>query len=54
MTATGSTFGNIWLRAKSKVFIEGVHERFNHEWYVSNVTHKADGSKYTTDFKCVR
>jgi Bacteriophage probable baseplate hub protein len=54
MTATGSTFGNIWLRAKSNVVIDGANERFNGEWYTSSVTHKADGGKYTTDFKCVR
>jgi phage protein D len=54
MTATGSTFGNIWLRAKSNITIAGVSERFNGEWYVSNVTHKIDSSGYKSDFKCVR
>jgi len=54
MTASGSTGGNIWLRAKSNVIIEGVSERFNGEWYVSNVTHKIDTNGYKTDFKCVR
>jgi phage protein D len=54
MTANGSTFGNIWLRAKSNVTINGVNERFNGEWYVSSVTHKIDSSNYKTDFKCVR
>lgn len=54
MSASGSTFGNIWLRAKSNVIIEGVNERFNGEWYVSSVTHKIDGGGYKTDFKCVR
>jgi phage protein D len=54
MSATGSTYGNIWLRAKSNVVIDGVHERFRGEWYVSSVTHKIDGIGYKTDFKCVR
>ncbi len=54
MTANGSTFGNIWLRAKSKVTIQGVSERFSGDWYVNNVTHKVDKSGYTTDFRCVR
>jgi phage protein D len=54
MTATGSTFGNIWLRAKSNVQIQGVNARFSGQWYVSSVTHKIDGGGYKTDFKCVR
>jgi phage protein D len=54
MSATGTTFGNIWLRAKSNISIEGANERFNGEWYVSNVSHKIDSSGYKTDFKCVR
>jgi len=54
MTATGTTFGNIWLRAKSNVQIEGVNARFSGLWYVSSVTHKIDSGGYKTDFKCVR
>jgi phage protein D len=54
MSASGSTFGNIWLRAKSNIVIKGANERFNGTWYVSNVTHKIDSSNYKTDFKCVR
>lgn len=54
MTAQGSSMGNIWLRAKSRVTVEGVSERFAGDWYVSNVTHKVDGSGYRTEFKCVR
>jgi phage protein D len=54
MTASGSTFGNIWLRAKSNVTVEGVGERFSGDWYVSSVTHKIDGGGYKTDFRCVR
>ena len=54
MTARGTTFGNIWLRAKSNVIVEGVSERFNGEWYVTNVTHKIDRGGYKTDFQCVR
>ncbi|HJQ24880.1 MAG TPA: hypothetical protein VKA60_13260 [Blastocatellia bacterium] len=54
MSGSGTTFGNIWLRAKSHVFIDGVSERFKGEWYVSSVTHKVDSSGYKTDFKCVR
>ena len=54
MTATGTTFGNIWLRAKSKLTIQGVNERFSGDWYVSSVTHKLDTGGYKTDFKCVR
>lgn len=54
MTASGSTFGNIWLRAKSTVIVDGPNERFSGEWYVSSVTHKIDSSSFKTDFKCVR
>lgn len=54
MTATGTTFGNIWLRAKSKLTIDGINERFSGDWYVSSVTHKLDTGGYKTDFKCVR
>lgn len=54
MTATGTTFGNIWLRAKSNVQVEGVNARFSGLWYVSSVTHKIDSGGYKTDFKCVR
>jgi phage protein D len=54
MSASGTTVGTIWLRAKSNVAVRGVNERFNGEWYVSSVTHKVDGGGYKTDFKCVR
>jgi phage protein D len=54
MMASGSTFGNIWLRAKSNITIAGVNNRFNGEWYVSSVTHKVDNGGYKTDFKCIR
>jgi phage protein D len=54
MSASGSTFGNIWLRAKSNVEIQGVNARFRGTWYVSSVTQKIDGSGFKTDFKCVR
>lgn len=54
MTATGSTFGNIWLRAKSNIAVSIPNERFSGEWYVSSVTHKIDSSSFKTDFKCVR
>jgi phage protein D len=54
MTASGSTFGNIWLRAKSLIDIQGVNSRFRGKWYVSNVTNKIDGGGFKTDFKCVR
>jgi phage protein D len=54
MTGGGTTFGNIWLRAKSSVDIQGVNNRFNGRWYVPNVTHKIDGGGYRTEFKCVR
>lgn len=54
MSATGSTFGNIWLRAKSKVTIDGVGSRWSGEWYVSQVTHRIDSNGYKSDFKCVR
>jgi phage protein D len=53
MSASGATFGNIWLRAKSNVQIQGTSERFDGKWYVTSVTHKI-GSGYRTDFKCVR
>jgi phage protein D len=54
MTASGSTFGNIWLRAKSNIVVSIPNERFSGEWYVSSVTHKIDSSSFKTDFKCVR
>jgi phage protein D len=54
MSASGTTFGNIWLRAKSNVQLSGLNERFNGKWYVSSVTHQINGSGYKTDFKCVR
>lgn len=53
-TASGTTFGNIWLRAKTNVRVEGVNSRFVGDWYVSSVTHKIDNSGYRTDFKAVR
>lgn len=54
MSATGSAFGNIWLRAKSSVQVVGVNERFSGDWYVTSVTHHIDGGGYRTDFKCAR
>jgi phage protein D len=54
MSASGTTVGTIWLRAKSNVRIAGVHERFAGEWYVTSVTHTLDTSGYKTDFKAVR
>jgi phage protein D len=54
MTANGSTFGNIWLRAKSNVTLQGVNRRFAGAWYVSQVTHRIDDNGYKTEFKCVR
>ncbi len=53
-TARGSTFGNIWLRAKSNVLVEGVSSRFDGEWYVSNVTHRIGGQGFKSDFQCSR
>ena len=54
LSGMGTTYGNIWLRAKSNVDIEGVNERFSGTWYVNSVTHKLDNNGYKTDFKCVR
>ena len=54
MSATGSTIGTIWLRAKCHVSISGVHERFAGDWYVTGVTHTVDSGGYKTDFKAVR
>ncbi len=54
MSANGTTFGNIWLRAKSNITIDGVSERFNGDWYVSRVTHQIDTNGYKTEFKCIR
>jgi len=54
MSATGSIFGSIWLRAKSNVVIAGVHERFAGQWYVTKVTHTIDTGGYRTEFSCVR
>ena len=53
MSASGSTFGNIWLRAKSNVQIQGTSARFDGKWYVTSVTHRL-GNGYRTEFKCVR
>jgi len=54
MSATGTTVGSIWMRAKCNVSITGVHERFAGDWYVTSVTHTIDTSGYKTDFKAVR
>ncbi|HEY8947051.1 MAG TPA: hypothetical protein VIM73_22560 [Polyangiaceae bacterium] len=54
MSASGTVRGNIWLRAKSMVVVDGVAERFNGEWYVSNATHKIDRNGYQTSFRCSR
>lgn len=54
MSASGTTYGTIWLRAKSNVTIAGAGSRWNGRWYVTSVTHKVDGGGYKTDFKCVR
>jgi phage protein D len=54
MTATGTTFGNIWLRAKSRATFQGVNSRFAGDWYVSSVTHRIDTNGFKTEFKCVR
>jgi phage protein D len=54
MSATGTTFGNIWLRAKARATFEGVNARFAGDWYVSSVTHRIDANGFKTEFKCVR
>ena len=54
MSATGTTVGSIWMRAKCNVTISGVHERFAGDWYVTSVTHTVDTGGYKTDFKAVR
>lgn len=54
MSATGTTVGSIWMRAKCNVSITGVHERFAGDWYLTSVTHTIDTSGYKTDFKAVR
>lgn len=54
MSATGTTVGSIWMRAKTNVAITGVHERFAGDWYVTGVTHSIDSSGYKTDFRAVR
>jgi phage protein D len=54
MSASGSTIGTIWLRAKANVVISGVHQRFAGEWYVSSVTHAIDSGGYRSDFTAVR
>jgi phage protein D len=53
-SANGTTFGNIWLRAKTRVTIQGVASRFAGDWYVASATHRIDGGGYRTDFKVVR
>ncbi|MEV0644199.1 hypothetical protein AB0I28_02935 [Phytomonospora sp. NPDC050363] len=54
MSASGTTVGSIWMRAKCNVSILGVHERFVGDWYVTSVTHTIDTGGYKTDFKAVR
>ncbi|MFG3257555.1 phage late control D family protein [Streptomyces sp. NPDC048172] len=54
MSATGTTVGSIWMRAKCNVTIAGVHERFAGDWYLTSVTHTLESSGYKTDFKAVR
>jgi phage protein D len=54
MSATGTTVGSIWLRAKSNVTVTGVHQRFAGEWYITSVTHTVDPSGYKSEFKAVR
>jgi phage protein D len=54
MSGSGTTFGSIWMRAKSIVFTDGLAERFNGEWYVSSVTHRVDRKGYQSDFRCRR
>jgi phage protein D len=54
MSATGTTVGSIWMRAKCNVSITGVHQRFAGDWYITSVTHTIDTSGYKTDFKAVR
>lgn len=54
MSATGTTVGSIWMRAKCNISISGVHERFAGDWYVTSVTHTIDSGGYKTDFKAVR
>jgi phage protein D len=54
MSATGTTFGNIWLRAKTRACFEGVNSRFAGDWYMSSVTHQVNMNGFKTEFKCVR
>jgi phage protein D len=54
MSASGTTVGSIFMRAKCNVSISGVHRRFAGDWYVTSVTHTIDSSGYKSDFKAVR
>ena len=54
MSANGTTFGNIWLRAKSNVTVEGVSTRFAGEWYVTSVTHNIKKGEYKQNFSLAR
>lgn len=54
MSATGTTIGSIFMRAKCNVTIAGVHERFAGDWYITSVTHTIDTNGYKSDFKAVR
>jgi phage protein D len=54
MTASGSTVGNIWLRAKSLVRVDIPSRRWAGPWYVSSVTHRIDDNGFTTDFTATR
>lgn len=54
MSASGTTVGSIWMRAKCNVSILGVHERFAGDWYVTGVTHTIDTGGYKSEFKAVR
>lgn len=54
MRGSGSAKGNIWLRAKSCVNIQGLSSRFNGRWYVNSVTHNITVDSFISDFDCSR
>ena len=53
MSATGSTFGSIWLREPTS-WSPGCTSGSTGQWYVTKVTHTIDTGGYRTEFSCVR
>lgn len=50
----GTCIGEVTLKAKSLIEIEGVGRKFSGTYYVTRVTHSLDDSGYLCDFDCKR